>query len=156
VEGWLAALEATSLAQSLRMARWAYAGINAAHILGVALLIGAIVPLNLRFFGLWPSVPLEHLARVLVPVALGGLLLAVSAGALLFATRATEYAALGVFQVKMALVLLGTAAALSLHATHAAGLADASRRRLLAHGTVSTVCWIGALVCGRVIAFVAD
>lgn len=156
MEAWLATLEATSLAQSLRMARWAYAGVNAAHILGIALLIGAIVPLNLRFFGLWPGVPTLELTRVLVPVAACGLMLAVATGALLFSTRATEYAPLGIFQLKMALVALGTAAALSLHVTHAADLSEASRGRLLAHGAVSTVCWIAALVCGRAIAFVAD
>ena len=86
----LGAIEATGIAQFLRASRWGYAFVNGAHILGIALLIGAIVPLQLRFLGLWQTVGRVALARVLVPVAAGGLALAVTAGGLLFAVRARE------------------------------------------------------------------
>lgn len=45
---WLAALEATELARALRDSVWIYPLVNAGHILGVALLVGSIVPLDLR------------------------------------------------------------------------------------------------------------
>lgn len=156
MEWLLDALETTSFAQYLRTSRWGYAAVNATHILGIALLIGAILPLNLRIFGLWPRVPLSTLAIVLVPVAAFGLALASIAGAMLFSIRAQEYAALGVLWVKMTLIGLGTIAALTLHSSHGMKLEEASRAKLLAHAMVSTTCWIGALLCGRLIAFAGD
>ena len=100
----LAALAASDFVTALRMSRWLYAGVNTAHVLGIALLVGAILPLDLRLLGFWPGVPRDYLVRVLVPVAATGLALALAAGALLFATRAPEYAALTVFRVKLGLV----------------------------------------------------
>jgi hypothetical protein len=141
------------VATALRGGRWSYAAVNAAHILGIALLYGAITPLNLRLLGLWGGVPREPLARVLVPVAAAGLALAVAAGLLLFATRATEYAGTGFFQAKLALVALGAAGALLLHRTHGLVLHDAPDSVLRRHAILSLACWTGAILCGRLIAF---
>lgn len=65
IDEWAAALEATDLATTLRGSVWAYPLVNAAHILGVALLVGATVPLDLRLLGAWRSLPLGPLWRVL-------------------------------------------------------------------------------------------
>jgi hypothetical protein len=156
VEPFLAALEGTGVAQALRVARWGYAAVNGAHIFGIALLVGAIVPLDLRLLGFWPGVPRAALVRVLVPVAACGLALAVAAGLLLFSVRAREYADLEVVQVKLALVALGASAALWLHARCGFRLEGAGRARLAAHAVLSLSCWLGALTCGRLIAFAGD
>jgi len=153
METLLAGLEGWPLAGALRSGRWSYAAVNAAHIVGIALLLGSIVPLNLRMFGLWSAVPVETLARVLVPVAATGLALAITAGVMLFATRAGEYAANPFLQAKLALVAIGTLSALALHASSGPWLQGAGRRRLAAHAAVSTLCWTGAILCGRLIAF---
>lgn len=150
---FLTALEASDIARALRGARWGYAAVNATHIFGIALLIGAILPLDLRLLGLWRSVPRAALVRVLVPVAAAGLAVAVSAGALLFSVRAAEYAGNGFLQAKLVLVALGAGAALLLHLRHGLLLEDASRTSLAGHAVVSLTCWIGALACGRLIAF---
>ena len=65
---WLVALEATALAGALRGSVWAYPLVNAAHILGVALLVRGILPLDLRLLGAW---------RVLTRMAGAGLGLAI-------------------------------------------------------------------------------
>lgn len=153
MEALLAALEQTALADTLRVSRWGYAGVNAAHILGLALLVGAIVPLQLRLLGLWRDIPRAALVRVLVPVAASGLLLAIVAGLLLFAVRAREYAALGVMQLKLALVVTGLLSALVLHGMHGYRLERAGRPRLRVHAVIALACWLGALACGRLIAF---
>ena len=155
MEAALVALAATELAAALRVSRWGYAAVSGLHILGIAVLVGAILPLDLRLLGAWPAVPRPVLARVLVPCAAFGLALAMAMGALLFAVRAPEYAALGVFRAKLALVALGAAGALALHARHGAWLADAPPTRLRAHAALSLTCWLGALACGRAIGFVA-
>ena len=43
-----AALEATALSQALRASIWLYPLVNTGHVVGIALLFGAIVPLDLR------------------------------------------------------------------------------------------------------------
>jgi hypothetical protein len=153
MEALFAALQDTTVAGALRVSRWGYAAVNTAHIFGIALLVGSIVPLNLRLLGLWPRVPLGALARVLVPTAAAGLTLASIAGLLLFSVRAQEYAGVGFLQLKLGLVAAGALAALHLHQRHGPWLESVSRRRLAAHAVVSLSCWLGALACGRLIAF---
>lgn len=143
-----AAVEASSLAQYLKTARWGYALVNAAHILGIALLIGGIVPLNLRLFGVLNGLLREDaLTRLLRPCAALGLFLAIVTGAMMFSVDADGYTALPVFQLKMLLIALGTAAALW-------GSRESPMRRPRLHATISLVCWPAALICGRLIAFV--
>ena len=156
MEALLAGLEGTAVAQTLRTSRWLYAATNTAHIFGIALLVGAIVPLDLRLLGWWPDVPRQKLVRVLVPVAATGLALAVVAGGLLFSVRASEYAGVGFLQAKLALVAVGTLAALALHHAHGLLLDTASNSRLAGHAALSLVCWPAALLCGRLIAFAGD
>lgn len=149
----LAALEQSALAAHLRTARWEYAAVSAAHILGIALLVGAILPLDLKLLGFWRDIERRTLARVLVPVAASGLLLAAATGLMLFAVRAEEYASLTILSVKLAIVATGTVAALAAHLRYGLWL-DRARGVSLAHvAAISLAAWISALVCGRLIAF---
>lgn len=156
MDGLLAALEGTALAQALRGSRWFYAGVNAAHILAIALLIGSIIPLNLRLFGVWRAISRETVVRVCAPVAASGLILALITGPLLFSVRAREYGDVGFLQLKLAFITIGVLSALALCRAHGFLLKDAPRGHLAGHAVLSTVCWLGALVCGRLIAFAGD
>jgi len=146
----LAGIEASAIATHLRASRWTYPLVNAAHILGVALLIGAVAPLDLRLMGLWRDRPLEIFLAVLRPVAAVGAALAMLAGALLFAVKARDYAAMPLFQAKMALIALGLANAALLGGSRLAAIAPA-RRRLA--GALSLTIWITVLVCGRLVGY---
>ena len=152
MEAVAAALEGLALAEWLRFSRWSYAALNALHVFGIALLVGAVVPLNLRLLGLWSSVELGPLYRVLSRVAATGLALAIASGMLLFAVRATEYAALDLFVAKIALVAAGAAHAAVYH--WRGGPAGLSRPRQRLLGAVSLALWPAALLCGRLLAFV--
>lgn len=154
MDSLLLAVEGLSVVEWLRGSRWGYAAVNAAHILGLALLVGAIVPLDLRLAGGWRRVPLEPLAHVLVPVAATGLALAMVTGAALFSVRATEYASLSLFLVKMALVAVGGVHALLTHARGGLESADGATRRRI--GLTSLAIWVTVLACGRLLAFVGD
>ena len=156
MEALFAALEGTALAQTLRSSRWIYAGVNAAHIFGVALLVGSVVPLNLRLLGMWRGISREAAVRVLAPVAAAGLVLALLTGPLLFSIRAREYSAVGFLQLKLAFIAVGVLSTLALCRAHGFLLRDAPRARLAGHAVLSLVCWPGALVCGRLIAFAGD
>lgn len=146
------ALEGLALAEWLRMSRWGYAAVSALHVFGIALLVGAIVPLNLRLLGAWRSIDLASLYRVLARVAATGLLLAAVSGALLFSARASEYAALELFGFKLLLIATGTVHALALHFRSA--FPDVSSARQWLAGVISLTLWPAVLVCGRLLAFV--
>lgn len=149
MSGLFAGLEQWPLAAALRGSVWLYPLVNAAHIAGIALLFGAIVPLDLRLAGLWPAVPLSHLRRVLLPVAVCGLLLAVAAGALLFIVKAGDYAASPWFQAKIAVVALALVNAAVLE--FGARKANALRSRLA--GVASLGLWLAAIVLGRLVGY---
>ena len=152
------ALQDTGLATALRQSFWVYPLVNAGHIVGLALLFGAIVPLDLRLLGLWPKVPLAAMSRILLPVAIAGLLLAVPTGILLFSVRATEYAATPLLWLKFGFIAGAIANALLLRLSLAwtvheqSGLAGTTPRLQLA-GALSIGLWLAAIVAGRMIGY---
>jgi hypothetical protein len=152
------ALQDTGLATALRQSFWVYPLVNAGHIVGLALLFGAIVPLDLRLLGFWQKVPLAAMSRMLLPVAIAGLLLAVPTGILLFSVRATEYAAMPLLWLKFGFVACAIANALLLRLSLAwtvheqSGLAGTTPRLQLA-GALSIGLWLAAIVAGRMIGY---
>ncbi|MDX1605883.1 MAG: hypothetical protein R3202_06795 [Candidatus Competibacterales bacterium] len=157
---FLTALQATPLAEVLRLGRWVYPFVNAGHIIGVALLFGAILPLDLRLLGCWPTVAVRPLARVLVPVAATGLALACATGALLFLTDPPGYAAMTLFRLKLALIGAGLLNVLWVHRSRAwrrvvdESVAPQRGSSLRLAGAVSALSWLAVLLCGRLIAYV--
>ena len=156
---FFAALESTALARTLRDSVWAYPLINTGHILGVALLVGSIVPLDLRLLGAWRTLPLGPLWLALSRTAGAGLVLAASFGLLLFITRAAEYAASNLFLCKMATVAVGIANVAALRALAPAAFASTTERsprptgRMRLAGAISLCAWLAALMLGRLVGY---
>lgn len=146
---WLAD---TAIADWIQQSRWGYAVVNALHVLGIALLVGAIAALDLRLLGWRRRLAVVALARLLQPVAIAGLGLAISAGALLFLADPVDYAAMPLFRLKLVLVALAIANAFAFNL--GPGPANASSRRQRLAGALSLTLWIAVLACGRFLAFV--
>ncbi|MBO6755884.1 MAG: DUF2214 domain-containing protein [Roseibium sp.] len=149
-------LAGSDVATWLRTARWGYAFLNGFHILGLALLVGSIVPMDLRLIGITRRPAVPDLARALVPVAAVGLGLAVITGFLLFSVRANEYLGLWIFQLKLGLIAVAGGSALLLHIAHGFLLRTAPAGRLRLAGLLSITCWLTALFAGRMIGFMGD
>lgn len=155
VDEWLTALQGLELARALHDSVWAYPLVNAGHVLGIALLVGSVIPLDLRLLGVWQSVALLPLWRVLTTVAGVGLAVAIVCGALLFITRATEYAASEFFLAKMIVVTFGiiNAAALSFVVPRCSVLGENPPqrfpRRIRVAAGISLAAWLAALILGR-------
>ncbi|MFC3126938.1 DUF2214 domain-containing protein [Pseudoroseomonas globiformis] len=150
------ALSEWGVAAAIREGALLYPLVNAAHILGIALLIGTIATLDLRLLGLFRQQPLAALAPPLWRVAAGGLSLALLTGFLLFSTRPADYLANPALLTKLALVTVGIANALLLHrsaAWHEALSGTPPRPRLKFAAGLSLACWLGALLAGRWIGF---
>ncbi|WP_411037297.1 DUF2214 domain-containing protein [Shinella sp. BYT-45] len=151
---WFAA---TPVAAALKGSARLYLVVNAAHVLAIGLVVGAIVPLDLRLAGVIRSAPIAAVGPLLSCTAAAGVVLAVLTGLCLFSVRPQEYAQNPAFLAKVSLVALGVANALVLHRL-------GGWRRALATGAVtpalrvqallSLVLWIGAVLAGRWIAFI--
>ena len=149
----LTAIEQSYLASLLRTSRWGYAALNATHIAGIAILVGGILPLDLRLMGFWSTVDRRNLARVLVPTAATGVAMVLVTGLLLFSVRAKEYAGLPLFWAKISIVIVGVTSAILTHLRHGLWLDRRGETNLAHAGLASMACWIAALFTGRLIAF---
>ena len=149
----LAALEGSALATALRGSTWTYPLVNAGHVLGIALLFGSIVPLELRLLGVWRGVPPEAAARMLVPVASAGFALAAVTGMLLFMSAAGDYAASWLFRLKLVVLAaaLGNVLLFRLLARGAAGIAPTPGQR--GSALASLTLWTGVIVAGRLVGY---
>lgn len=149
-------LSATPFAGSLRRSATLYMLANAAHILSIGLLIGAILPLDLRILGFFRTFPLQVLGPFLSRAAAIGAAGALATGFLLFSVRPVEYAGNGAFLAKISLVCLGLLNALALHlqpAWHVAASGGLVKPAVRLAAAVSLAIWMGALVAGRWIGF---
>lgn len=152
----LQAIEALPLATLLRGSGTAYLLVNATHILGISLLIGSILPLDLRLAGAFRHTPLPVIAPLLRGTALVGLTLAVLTGFALFTANPVEYAGNPAFRIKLALLAaaLVNAALVTRGQAWAQVLSGASpplALRLMA--MLSALLWVGILLAGRWIGF---
>nr|WP_163501216.1 hypothetical protein [Halomonas socia] len=152
MQGWLNQLAGTALAEWVQVSRWGYAGINTLHVLGIALLFGSIAALDLRLLGAGRHLSLFAVARLLQPLAIAGLLLALASGTLLFLADPSGYAATPLFLFKLGVIVLAIANAVALNL--APGLAQASPRRLRSAALASLLLWLAALIAGRMLAFI--
>lgn len=153
MEALLSDLEAAGFARTLRDGRWGYAAVNAAHILGIGMVVVSSLTINLRLAGLWRRTEFAMLYRPLSAMAIAGLLLAVTTGFLLFSVRAKDYAGLGVFQLKLVLIAGAVTLAVALHFGGRWRKLHPGSTAARLHALVSAALWLGALASGRLIAF---
>lgn len=139
----------------LKQSGTAYLLVNASHILGLALLIGAILPLDLRLLGVFRSVPVAALAPVLSRMAGIGLGLALVTGAWLFTVRPVEYAGNAAFLWKLGLLALALANITLQHrsAAYVRALAGDITAAVRWRATASVTLWLSVLLAGRWIGF---
>ena len=134
-----------------------YIVVNAAHIVAIGLLIGAIVPLDLRILGVLPPGPLAMLAPILARGAAVGLALAVFTGVWLFMVQPVEYADNRAFLIKVGLLVLATLNALWVRRGRPWADTVAQGRItpvLRVHAGVSLLLWLGCVLAGRWIGFI--
>ncbi len=154
---WLVTLQESALGEAMRQSLLLYPLIEIVHLIGIALLVGSIVSLDLRLMGLRLKLPASLTAQHLLPVTVTGFLMAVASGSLLFATEAASLFYNPAFRLKLILIALGGINAGLFHLgpwRRVAGW-DHARPPFAARigGAVSIVLWLGALSCGRLIAY---
>lgn len=162
LEGWVslaAAVESNVLATWLRSSAWGYPAVETLHISGLALLFGAAVAFDLRLLGAARLLPVEGVARFLLPLARFGFGVAVFSGLVLFMMQARTFGVMPLFFVKMAAVAIAVANTMIFHrgifrSVDRWSPGSRTPRRARVAAVVSLVCWTVALVCGRFLAYV--
>jgi hypothetical protein len=129
---------------------WAYPALETLHILGIALLLGNLVGLEVRVWGGAAMLPVAPLARLSLGLAAIGFALVAVSGLLMFATQAADLLAHRTFLVKMGLLALAGCNAAWFHGRGSLRKLDLTARLQM---LVSTALWLGVLVCGRWLAY---
>jgi hypothetical protein len=150
----LAALQQSALAVWVSESVWAYPLILAAHTVGLALLVGGSTLFDLRLLGAGPRVPVAPLMRIL-PIMMVGLVVNAATGLTLFIAAAEERGTQPIFYTKV-LCIIG---ALVVDRRVRRSLRDEgspTRKvswRVRALAVASLALWAGAIVAGRLIAY---
>ncbi len=130
---------------------WAFPALEVAHLVGIALLLGNLVLLELRVLGAAPALPVPALARAALTVALTGFGLAATSGLLMFASQPMELLANRVFTLKMLLLMAAGSNAAWFHGRGSLQRLDGLAK---AQALLSLGLWLAVLTCGRFIAYV--
>src|SRR5439155_1864465 len=103
----LAALEASSLAASIRSSLYLFPFIESAHVIGLTMVFGTIAIIDLRLLGIASTRrPFSRVASDVLKWTWGAFALTVATGLLMFITNATVYYHNFFFRSKMALLAL--------------------------------------------------
>lgn len=150
-------LENTSIALWVGESLWAYPFLLSLHVVGLAILVGIFVMLDLRLLGSFKQIRVESFLPVMKFAWLGFLLNAVS-GTLLFTSQASYFVTNTPFLLKISMILVGAilAAIIQSRLRDARDLTSAewspgSGTKVVA--ALSVASWMGAIVTGRLIAY---
>jgi hypothetical protein len=149
-------LEASKLAEWVRMSTEGYPIVITLHAIGMAIMVGLCVIVDLRLLGRFDGIPYQAMQRLL-PVAWVGFLINTLSGSGLFVAQATMFATDLMFIAKILLVFAGAATAgilqpeLAKADTWPGGKPPAKVRRVAAIGTAF---WLCAIVTGRLTAYI--
>ena len=131
----------------------------ALHSVGMGAAVGLSMAVTLQLYGALPDLGRFPVQRLL-DVAVWGFTLNLVTGLLLFIDRGPEYLASGIFLLKMLLVFIGAALTLVVRqrvrafASPTGTLIEDRVARGLS--LVATLAWFGAVVTGRLIAYLSD
>src|SRR6516164_1555453 len=101
----MTALENSALGEAARGSGWLYPLANMAHVLGAALLLGAIVTFDIHV--LRRAGGTRILASAVIPIAAFGLVVQAASGLVLLSADAMPVVVNPAFQFKMAMLALG-------------------------------------------------
>lgn len=138
------------MSSALQSYPWAYPALTVAHLVGIALLVGNLTLLEFRVFGKGANLPVRDLARLSLTLACCGFALAAASGLAMFATQPADLLANRAFTLKMLLLLAAACNAGWFHGRGSLHKLDLVARVLM---VVSSLIWLGVIVCGRWIAY---
>jgi hypothetical protein len=150
---WLAN---TAIGIAMRDSTWGFAIVEVGHLLALAIFGGAVLLVDLRLLG-WGfnTQPTSKVARELLPLTAGGVLVMFISGALLLASGPMRYYYNPAFRIKMWLFLLAVFFHFILQtATARRASTQISSIWQKAGAVTSLLLWLSIGLAGRAIGFV--
>ena len=149
-------LESTQFSAWVRTELWGWPLALTLHALGTALVIGFILIIGLRLFGLFTLIPYTLLNR-LFPVVWAALVLQFLSGFTLWMTKPTQYVDDVAFVLKFLLIIVGLILTLSFYRTIKREAASWEAKRAVSSrgvrlGTAALLVWCVVLLAGRLTA----
>jgi len=151
-------LENTWIADQIRTIAWLYPAFETGHYIGLSLLVGGILLIDLRVLGFARGLPLKSMIGLL-PFVWIGFLINVATGTLLFIYGATNFGTNNAFFLKMTFMVLAglNALAFDLSVRRSGGAwVVAEKPPVLVKGfaTASLVFWLCVVTTGRWMAYI--
>jgi hypothetical protein len=146
-------LQHSYLGETIRHSSGLIALLEIVHLIGMALLLGSILMVDLSLLGRGIGRhPVSRIARELSNWTLGGLVIMLASGPFIFLSEAVKCYKTPAFWIKMALLVLAVAFHFTIHrrVVLAEPPAPSASARLAA--IVSLVLWIGVALAGKGIA----
>lgn len=128
---------------------WAYPTVFFLHTIGLVFTAGASIIINMRLLGAARDLPVAPLARYFRPVWIGLWLTVISGLVMLLSDLQTRLAN-PLFPLKMTFVVAAVVLLLPLRRRSERANVSAATRACAA---ASLVCWLGAIVAGRFMAY---
>ena len=147
----LDSLQHLPLAVAIRESVWAFPLLEIVHIAAFAAMIGSVLMIEMRVFGLCKALPLVELGQLGAGIAISAFAVIVASGSLLFLTDVVGYLANRAFAVKLGLIAL---AAINMGVFHARGSLARPDAIAKIQAALSLLLWLGVIGAGRMIAYV--
>ena len=147
--------EYSSLLVAMRSSPWLFPVIATIHLLGLAVIGGAVLVVDLRLLGLGLSrQPPAQLARDVEPLLRGSILVLLATGLLLFMCFATKYYYLTAFWVKLASLFLVLVFTFTIR-RKVVMMSETKMRTIWSRlvVSVSLSLWVSVALTGRLIGF---
>jgi hypothetical protein len=159
IVAFLKSLEASGLATGIRDSLWLFPLIESTHVIGLALVFGTIVIIDLRLLGIASTQrSFKRMASDILKWTWAAFALTALTGTLMFITNALVYYHNSFFRTKMLLLVLSginmlifeLTAGRTIHNWDKAPSAPSAGKAIAA---VSLVMWISIIIMGRLIGF---
>lgn len=149
---WFVWYGESPIAHAMNSSEWMFPLVEVIHMIGIVLLVGTAVILDLRLLGLrLKSMPVWELAADLMPWTTAGLVTVLLTGPLLLSTDADRYYDSYEFRFKMACLILVLLFDMAVHRRVRAPNSTAGPGLQRVAGTMSLVLWSCVVLGGRAI-----
>jgi hypothetical protein len=151
-------LEQTPFAIWVGESLWSYPILIGSHAIGLAIVVGTLTIVDLRLLNRFPGIPIDSL-KDLIKLAWAGFIINGLSGAALFTSQATVFVTNRPFLIKISLIFIAAISTAIIQQKLRDsgdqwddGSIPGSVKGLAA---LSIFCWLGAIIAGRLTAYIA-
>ena len=147
--GFLVWLEEGALGIFIRESLWGYPIVLSSHAVGMAIVMGVVIALNLRVLGYAKDISILAYDKLFL-IGWIGFIINLISGLILFCNTPTTYFFQGSFQLKIAFIVVG-GILMKVVMNCVRGETSEGLTKLASFACIA--CWFGAMITGRLMAY---